>query len=203
MKPRFKLSEQLATDLLLSSGVQDFPFDVTTLSFDHDIIFDTMQNYCRITNTDLIVMQGENNKDGFIVVYNDLHLVLYNENSSSPERMNWTNAHECGHVLCGHTVDDGKSEIEAHFFAASLLMPNAIIYELSQRGIAITEETLIDVFGVSPEAAAKKMTTLNKLTWKSIDSIHRGREMLVRFSRFIESVFDAHTVYLKGEIEYG
>ena len=188
MKPRFNLCERLATDLLLDSPIYDFPFDLRHLNVKQDIMYDTIQNYAAITQIDVSELQSENNRDGFLVIYGDTYLVLYNEFCASRERVYWTNAHETGHALLKHRTDGDIQEVEAHFLAASLIMPDAIIYALGERGIPITTDSLIRIFGVSTDAAAKKMNTLERLSWRPFQSIYRGEELLYKFWGFIERV---------------
>ena len=66
-----------------------------------------------------------------------------------------------------HKLNDSSNyqiqEIEANFFAAQLLMPEQIINELIKRGKRISKENLILWFGVSEQAAIKRLDTLRKI----------------------------------------
>lgn len=92
---------------------------------------------------------------------NNIYLVLHNEKEQSFERLNWTRAHEIGHIYCGHKKNGKIEEIEAHFFAAQFLMPEYTILKMYKYGI-VTPETLYSVFNVSFTAAEKRLCTLSK-----------------------------------------
>lgn len=101
------------------------------LQYDYDIIFDSMQNYCKITGTTWERMGFEKVKNGHTVKINtDKYLILYNE-EHSPERINWTVGHEIGHIYFGHKDDGKKSEIETSCFTAQLITPESPIRKLA------------------------------------------------------------------------
>lgn len=192
MSPDFKRCERLAVDLLLSSNVWTFPFDVMDLNYRDNILFESMQNYCRIVGIGIEELLGKHNKDGFIVRRNDISLILYNEDVYPAERINWTLAHELAHVIFGHEKDGDAEEVEAHFFVANLFMPDAILYELMLHGVAINERYLIENFGVSSEAAEKKMNTL-KRRYRGIGRpLYRRDELVEQFQGFIRSKIKAY-----------
>lgn len=82
-------------------------------------------------------------------------LLLYND-QSPPARQRFTLAHELGHLLLGHGVRSMREEDEADFFAAALLMPDALLTALCRRGLRLTEHFLTREFGVSRAAARRK-----------------------------------------------
>lgn len=86
-------------------------------------------------------------------------LLLYNAQSPLP-RQRFTLAHELGHLLLDHGVRSVREEDEADFFAAALLMPDALLYALRRRGLLLTEHFLMREFGVSRAAARRKRAAL-------------------------------------------
>lgn len=86
-------------------------------------------------------------------------LLLYND-QSPPARQRFTLAHELGHLLLGHGVRSMREEDEADFFAAALLMPDALLTALCRRGLRLTEHFLTREFGVSRAAARRKRAAL-------------------------------------------
>ena len=64
-------------------------------------------------------------------------------------------------------------EIEANFFAAQLLMPQQILFELIRRGANISVANLTKWFGVSKQAAQKRIETLTKINndYRTADEI--------------------------------
>jgi Zn-dependent peptidase ImmA (M78 family) len=179
----------VATQLLLTSDIWTYPFDVKKLNVKRNIIYETMQNYCRVTNSNIDqILCNRRFKDGFNAIWQGFSLVLYNDEITCPERINWTLAHELGHVILNHEYDGEIEEIEAHFFAANLFMPDDIITELIKRQVHIDESSLIQIFGVSPEAAEKKMETLRRSRWKYTGPTKYTPLMLEQFESFIDEV---------------
>jgi len=66
---------------------------------------------------------------GAVCCSNNVYVILYNENAL-PRVINWALAHELGHIFLGHIKDEGIEEIEANFFAAELLAPECLLYEM-------------------------------------------------------------------------
>lgn len=100
-------------------------------------------------------------------------------------------------------------EVEANFFAAQLLMPEQLIIELRRRGMQITKEKLQKWFGVSKQAAEKRMETLRK-----IDYSHRTDEeksmddyIIMKFQNFINEIapisnsFNIYDPYEEEELQ--
>lgn len=79
-------------------------------------------------------------------------------------------------------------EIEADLFAAQLLMPEQVINVLHERDMKINAEQLQKWFGVTKQAAEKRIETLGK-----IDFTHRTSEektmdnhIILKFQNFID-----------------
>ena len=64
--------------------------------------------------------------EGFTVKSGSLSLIFYDDRIQSRERINWTLAHELGHVCLRHTSDGKREESEANRFAAAFLMPEDV-----------------------------------------------------------------------------
>ncbi|MFK7695371.1 ImmA/IrrE family metallo-endopeptidase [Paenibacillus sp. HJGM_3] len=187
MKPDFERCKELATiTLLMADDVVAFPFDPREIRYAHDIMFISMQHYCRSVGVPLSsIMPGGFFKDGFNVIHAaDQALIFYNEEVDSPGRFNWTLGHELGHVLLEHKQDGDIEEVEAHFFAANFYMPDDIICELAARGTPITQAALMNIFGVSSYAAAKKMNYLRR-TRRNLGPSEYSSHMIEKFHDFI------------------
>lgn len=191
MKPNFHRCEVLATELLITSDVHQFPIDVRKLNYKQNLIIDSMQNYAALTNIDVneLTRNGHYN-DAFIIKRKDISIILYNEKTHSDERSYWNLGHEVGHAILGHTNDGPREEVEAHFFASHLFMPDPIIHELLVRGTAITEKFLIKTFGVSEQAATKKIETIRKTPWKLEEGyqFYYKDILLLKFNDFINRI---------------
>lgn len=188
-KPNFSRCEKLATELLAKQTLYSSRIDVKTLVYDKNIIFDSIQNYCKLTNANLNEFTGENQllSEGCFIKHGDVYVVLYNAKAQSLEHLNWTLAHEIGHIYMGHIKDSAIEEIEAHFFAAQLLMPQYTIYKMFELG-SVTPEDIYMLFNVSPVAANKRLNTLKrKFTINCTDADKKIYEMM-RYT--IEDYYD-------------
>lgn len=86
-----------------------------------------------------------------------LYLVLYNDEVKNPFRISFTIAHELGHIYLEHKRDNQEQEKEADIFAAELLAPRCMLWELSNRYDTIPPELVQEVFGVSASMAKKRL----------------------------------------------
>lgn len=167
-KPDFEKCTSLATELLAKQNFGDTLINIRMLKYDKSIHIDTIQNYCRITNTSLecfINSKTHALREGCTIIYDGVYIVLYNEKYQSIEHLNWTLAHEIGHVYLGHKRDEKIEEIEAHYFAAQLLMPEYTIFQMKNKYKGISSNDIYMLFNVSYPAAKKRLITINKKTF--------------------------------------
>ena len=166
MKPDFERCTNLATMLLYQQKIEDRILDIRSLTYDKKIYFDTIQGYAFYTRTPISAFPVSDDgllKDGCtLVLGNDEYLILYNNQVNNYEHLNWTLAHEIGHIYLGHTQDGPIEEIEAHFFAAQLFMPEYSLYMMHRNYGPVYAKDLVEIFGVSPEAARNRIKTMNK-----------------------------------------
>lgn len=189
-KPEFSRLEKLATDLLL--GQDDFDtlkINVQQLKYDYPIAFDSIQHYCQVTKRNVREVEIECLNNGCTLVISEGYLILYNQEHSL-DRINWTLAHEVGHVYAGHTRDGEKEEIEAHFFAAQLLMPEAVIRKLKNEIGFLDFGWIYCYFFVSLQSSIKRVNTLNSKYYTKnrdacllLNKFHSAISDLVSFSR--------------------
>lgn len=170
IKPNFERCTVEATRLLYEQDVSNRILNIRNLIYDKNIVFDTIQNYCFLTHTPLFYFLSEDKQmlhDGCTIYdpESNYYIVLYNANIMCFEHLNWTLAHEIGHIYLGHEKDDDLEEIEAHYFAAQLLMPDYTLYMTYKEYGKISSEDITEIFGVSPEAARKRIKTMKKRTF--------------------------------------
>lgn len=167
-KPNFDKAESLARELRLLQPTNSFSLNVEDLIFDRDICIESFENYAAATNCSVSELtQSSKLKDGYTIKKGNTNIVLYNDPHCHEPRLNWTLAHEVGHIYMGHTKDGATEEIEAHWFAAELLIPVPIIVGLLKKGIKVTNLSLMNLFGVSFEAACKKISSFNRMPIQS------------------------------------
>jgi Zn-dependent peptidase ImmA (M78 family) len=112
------------------------------------------------------------------------------------ERVRFSILHEYGHYSLKHKMNNlgeeeyGRNEVEANCFAAQLLMPEQIINELQNRGARISKEFLMTQFGVSGEAAERRLTTMGKLnhSWRSDEEKFYDETIMFKFDTYMNSV---------------
>lgn len=191
-KPDFDRSEREATRLLLyQNNINSLSVDVQSLRYDKRIIFDSIQNYCAIVNEDISKFDIKDIlQDGCTLIADDVYIVLYNDEVSllSPERLNWTLAHEVGHIYLGHTQNGRKEEIEAHWFAAQLLMPEYVIRHMKQRFGFINIEDLIACFNVSIDAAINRLRSIARKRTREL--LPDEEKVLARYMLFIDDYYE-------------
>lgn len=193
MIPRFKQAVNEADMILLSSDyIQEFPFSISKVINDKTGVvcrsFDKAFSY----GVDITAFGSE---DAILQNLNNRSIIFYNNSPTiKPERKKFSLAHELGHITLEHNFDDKSNydiyEIEANFFAAQLLMPEQIINELRRRGLQITKENLIKWFGVSGQAAQKRLDTLQKIdyTHRSVDEKTMDNYIVKKFQNYINLV---------------
>ncbi|MCL2634712.1 MAG: ImmA/IrrE family metallo-endopeptidase [Oscillospiraceae bacterium] len=187
--------ENKARELLIKQNITGFAIDVTKLQFNKTVIFDTFEGYAQAAGIpDLF---SEKFKDGCTLIKGDIHIILTHEphpqsfhrhspkNRSCANRLNWTLAHEAGHVVLGHRWDGEREEREAHCFAAELLMPELILLELSnrlKRKLDIYEVSRL--FNVSESASAARLAQFER---KNLYSAYLRKELLKKYKDLIEN----------------
>lgn len=154
---------------LLSRQKQIMPvIELTKMDFgDKWIVFDTLQNFARITDMPLSILLHDRQsplRDGITIYHKkeDIHIILYNEDVKMRERLRWTLSHEIAHVLLGHIEDGNKEEVEANAFAAQLLMPWFTIRMMGNIRKPSAQH-IAKTFGVSIAAANNRIMDLQKM----------------------------------------
>lgn len=104
---------------------------------------------------------------GFVTENKGIYYVLYNDGIENEGNHRFTLCHELGHIILNHNLDkpnDKIQEIEADTFAAELLMPEAIIQEIINRGYNIINEVYLDnLFNASHQASCIRIDNFKKL----------------------------------------
>ena len=126
-------AQQTARALLLNQKSVRLPISVERLSFDKNVVVDSLEHYCVMTNSTMRQLCAGNVaalKDGCTLIRQragrTTYLILYNARAGSVKRQSFTLAHEVGHIYLGHLDDDPECERQANAFAAELLMPEVL-----------------------------------------------------------------------------
>lgn len=178
----------LAYQALLELKVAEFPIPASKIKC-QGVTITSYQKYSRITGCSVEeITRGNELKDAFLMkgLRPGLILILYNKDSID-SRMKHTLWHELGHIKCGHKKHGAQEEIEAHFFASQANAPNAVIKEIAKRGYAVDANFLIKCFGLSLEAAQKKVDYLKKHHFNHANDYDEIIQM--QFSNFINEKY--------------
>lgn len=169
MPADFSRAASLATRLLLRQRLYSLKIDVAALVYDKNIIFDSYKNFCRNSRATLNALENNGDmRDGCTIIRSRgggaVYIVLYNDRIKSRGRRSFTLAHEVGHIYLGHERDGPDDEAEANHFAAQLLLPSALVYELlKHHDFKLTPDELALIFGVSKQAAATRLKQLSRV----------------------------------------
>jgi Zn-dependent peptidase ImmA (M78 family) len=190
MKPRFYEAECMARELRLQQN-DSLTIKIIDITFNQSIIIDTFQGFSECTGIPIDILTAHDKmSDGYTIKQGNTSIVLYNDSIRS-ERLNWTLAHEIGHILLNHSADDTISEIEANWFAAELLIPQCVLREISEdyRNCekTITAGNVQRLFGVSNQAAKyalRRMCTQNQYNHYLEDKLlHKYERQIHDYSR--------------------
>lgn len=205
-KPDFGKAYSMANELLISSAViLAFPFSAKALVKEQTTIvcrsFKKAKRY-GVNMTDF------GSKSAVIMKFHGRTIIFYDE-TKPDAHIAFSILHELGHEVNKHdfTKKDEKTyhkyEAETNYFAAQLLMPEQLLRELQRRGVCITRELLQSAFGVSKQAADKRLTTLAKTNseWRSRAECEFDDIILYKFADFLDSVCPLKNTY-DFEYEY-
>ena len=153
-----------ANEVLVLAGISSYPFD----PFEVVKLFPNC--VCRKFATARkwgIDIENFGSESAIIVEMGGKFIIFYDE--SKPQcHVNFSILHELGHFLLKHPLNFKKMsaesyhryEVEANYFAAQMLIPTPILTALRRRHLAISQQFLVQHFGVSSDAASKRLTTL-------------------------------------------
>ncbi len=189
----FKKAYTAANELLVSSkSIASFPFSPKKLIKEKSGIV------CRTYEKGLeygVNIRDFGSESATIFRYHGKKIIFYDE--TKPEvHVKYSIIHEYGHDYLKHDLDKKddetyrKYEIETNFFAAQLLMPEQILRELTRRGVAVNNDFLRKHFGVSREAAEKRIKTLARTNseWRTRQEAEYDDIILTKYSSFIDSI---------------
>lgn len=174
-------AKSMASNLLIKQDLLSFELDVFNLNHKVPIFIDSFLTYGEITGRPCAFTD-----DSYLIRYfaddEVTHVVLYND-FIPRVRKRWSIAHEFGHIYLAHLDDERKNEVEAHIFASHLLMPDIVVAELVDMGM---KDYIPDLFGVSEEAASKK------LKWYKPEETLLEMAVLRKYLPFLDEVRRKH-----------
>lgn len=199
-KPDFQKAYIKANEILVSSKIiNSFPYSATRLIKEQSNIVCRSFEKAHKYNVDIEAFGSDS---AVIMNFGDKYIIFYNQNEI-PARVRFSMLHEFGHKVNGHkfrvTSDEiyGIAEVETNYFTAQVLMPEQILREFQRRGKRIDKYFLMKTFGVSEQAANKRIENLNRITWersqleKEYDDI-----ILYKYLSWVNSIVPNNIDYL-------
>lgn len=168
-KPNFRKAYINANEILVSSKIiNSFPYSAMKLIKEQSNIVCRSFEKAHKYNVDI---EAFGSNSAVIINFGNEYIIFYNQNEI-PARVKFSMLHEFGHKVNGHafkvTSDEiyGTAEVETNYFTAQVLMPEQILREFQRRGKRIDKYFLMSTFGVSEQAANKRIENLNRITWE-------------------------------------
>ena len=200
IKPDFEKAYSKANEILVKSSViTDFPFSPKALVKEQSSAVCRSFKKARKYGVDISSFGSES---AIIMRFRGKTIIFYDE--TKPEsHIDFSIIHEFGHEVNGHDFTQKKDEtyhiyeIETNYFAAQLLMPEQLLRELQTRGVHITSSFLQSTFGVSAQAANKRIETLAKtsMEWYSRTEKEYDDIILFRYADFLNRICPIHNSY--------
>ncbi len=203
-KPDFAKSYSKANEILVKSSViSTFPFSPKALVKEQTGI--PCRSYEKAKKHG-VEMSHFGSESAIIMRFHGKTIIFYDE--TKPEtHIRFSILHELGHEVNGHdfTKKDEygyhKYEVETNYFAAQLLMPEQILRALQRRGVRINRSFLQSTFGVSAQAADKRIETLAKMNgeWRSRAEKEFDDIILLRYADFLNTIGPISNTYDFGD----
>lgn len=165
MNINFALAYTKANEMLITNKtITGFPFSSRKLVEEKTSI------RCRSYGTALkygIDINDFGSESAVLMNYHGKSILFFNE--VKPEsHTNYSILHELAHYILNHKMKNVSSEIykkqelEANYFAAQILMPEQLLRFIKQQGVKVSVSFLTRNFGVSEQAAKRRIITLGK-----------------------------------------
>lgn len=193
--PDYKKAIEAADIILLSSNQFELPLNLEKLISGIKTINTSISRFSETGVEGTKKMKTS----GFVTEVNGIYLIAYNDWIENAGHNRFTLCHELGHIILNHDLsktDDWVQETEANVFAIELLMPEAIIQELVNRGYSIANEnTLEGIFNASHTACQIRIDEFKNLPeWHGRYTDHETI-VNVQFKSYLDSFFP----YIKNQ----
>lgn len=187
MKPDFDKAQNAATELILRQDIKDLYIDVRDFALPPNVIIVSIQEFSRNTGFDITELERRCVDGACLVNERGFSFIFYDNRIQNEQRKHWGIAHELGHVFLMHTDDDKKSEIEAHFFAAQIVTPEIVLWDICKRQGSLYDYELLNCFNVSAEAASKRISTLKRRN--RYNYALQDRQLSAKFAPIVDRKF--------------
>ena len=148
--PRWKRSIKAAYDFLIENEAYTLPFDIHKALKSHGYALRTYSHLAEKSKVSLDeISETFGSKDGISQYHSqrDKHAICYNDTIKPRGRIQWTLAHELGHITLGHLRDFPETgtkhpalkrstyrilEAESNVFARELLAPSTVFIYIAE-----------------------------------------------------------------------
>lgn len=153
--PDLARPQQAAYAFLLAQDETTLPLDLRALRYERKIVFESFEDYERMSGVrfHLPALPAALRIE---IAAHAVQLLLYRQELRAAER-NWALAQELAPLLLGLTKTaehDEKQCQEISLCAMELLLPTPLVAALADKGVAVEQGVLRDIFQVTDEAAA-------------------------------------------------
>lgn len=187
MKPDFDKAQDTATRLLLNQNIQSLYIDVRKFALPADYYIESMQNFCAATGLPISELHIKHLDGACLIKQGPVRIILYDDTIANEQRKHWGIVHELGHAFLDHNNDEGVAEIEAHFFAAQIVMPEIVLCNLRSRCGGLNPQIISDTFNASLESSCRRIGTLSRRCW--FNSSEPDKQLLSKFRPIIDKEF--------------
>lgn len=195
-QPRWPRTKAFAQKFLLDCGIDHLPVDPFVLYKQNGWILDNYNATKKSKIIDPLKIQ-ERNIDAVTYLHRGFFITSYNDDFLDV-RIRWTLAHEIGHIVLGHFnydetfllrggLDEQKYsvlELEANAFAAELLAPTFILYNL---GIC-SVEGIQEICFLSREASERRFSNLSRFSYKQEQHFIQKQKFECQFAPYLKRI---------------
>ncbi len=192
MYNHYKKARNKSWEVLHDCEISEFPIDLGKIADSYGIKITLYSDTKLIQLFKEDVLQG----DGFVLRNGDETQVFINDKIHNRNRRRFTLAHELGHALLGHSLDEihyrnseidsqtDAQEVEANVFARDILMPATVLAALDIH----TPEEIMELCHVSRQSAEIRAERLQELYQRNkFDSHPLERKVREQFDNFIRN----------------
>lgn len=192
MYDHYKKARNKSWEVLRDCGISEFPVDLGKIADSYGIKITLYSDTKLIQLFKEDVLQG----DGFVLRNGDETQVFINDKIHNRNRRRFTLAHELGHALLGHNLDEihyrnseidsqtDAQEVEANIFARDILMPATVLAALDIH----TPEEIMHLCNVSRQSAEIRADRLQELYQRNKFNSHPlERKVREQFDYFIRN----------------
>lgn len=178
IKPDYQKAQNAASSIIqYYSQFPDSIFPINPINIVKDITNIKIEKYSRLANltessiTEICEMFNTDEGTTFYRERDNKYVISYNDVSKNEHRVKFTLAHELGHILLGHLLNEKsgliykRQEKEANYFAKRLLIPLCFLTKLREKTVlpSLSTSDIAFIFDSSEDVAKYSIDNYNNL----------------------------------------